>query len=239
MVNQRLKQLYSPNEDPIGRRLLVGNHPFEIIGIVANVRGTGGSITNVGPEVYWTSEGEGVTQRYFVVRSKIPPEQLIKVIQEQVHAVDPQQGIGKISTMEDLISEAVAQPWLNMALMASFSSVALLLACIGIYGVVAYSVTQRTQEIGVRMALGATRRNVSVLFIRHAMVPALVGLGAGTCIALVLTKLLRSQLYGVTPDDPFIYLAAITLLIVPVFLAILWPTKRATTVNPAEVLAAE
>jgi predicted permease len=240
LINQQLAQQYLPGGNPIGRHLLIGDEPHEIVGVIGNVRGTAGSIVSgVGPEVYWPADTNGVVQRYFVVRSHLPPEQLIKAIQEQVHQVDPQQGIGKVSTMDDLLDEAVAQPRLNMGVVAAFSGIALLLACIGIYGVVAYSVAQRTQEIGVRMALGATRGQISLHFMRRALTSATIGLGAGSGCALLLTRLLRSQLYGVEPNNPLIYLIAVLLLLVPVLLATLRPALIAASVNPVEALRAE
>jgi predicted permease len=241
LINQQLAQQYLPGGNPIGRHLIVGEKPLEIIGVIGNVRGTAGSIASgVGPEVYWLADAnEGVVHRYFVVRSHVSPEQMIKAIQEQVHQIDPQQGIGPVSTMDDLLNTAVAQPRLNMSVVAAFSVIALLLACVGIYGVVAYSVAQRTQEIGVRMALGATRGQISFYFMGRALVPAVFGLAAGSGCALLLTRLLRNQLYGVSPNDPLIYLGAILLLLVPVLLATLRPALIAASVNPVEALRSE
>ncbi len=241
MVNQRLVQQYAPGGNPIGRHLIVDGHAFEIVGVLANVRGTAGSIAKgVGPEVYWPADGDqGVVVRSFVVRSHVPPEQLIKTIQQQVHQVDPQQAIANVSTMDDLLDKAVAQPRLNMAMVAFFAVIALLLACVGIYGVVAYSVAQRTQEIGVRMALGATRSQISRHFMGRALISAMIGLAAGSVCALLLTRLLRSQLYGVQPNNPLIYLGSIVLLLIPVVLATLRPALIAASVNPVEALRAE
>ena len=243
LINQQLAQQYLPGGSPIGRHLFAGGKAFEIIGVIGNVRGTGGSIAGgVGPEVYWLADADddGVVHRYFVVRSpRVPPEQLIKAIQEQVHQIDPEQGIGPVSTMNDLLDTAVAQPRLNMGVVTAFSVIALLLACVGIYGVVAYAVAQRTQEIGVRMALGATRGQISRHFMRRALVPAGIGLVIGSGCALLLTRLLRNQLYGVSPDDPLIYLGAILLLLIPVLSATLRPALIAASVNPVEALRSE
>jgi predicted permease len=241
LVNQELVRQYLPGGNPLGRHLLVEGTPHEIVGVIANLRGTAGSIASPpGPEVYWPADGNGgVTQRYFVVRSQIDPEQLVRAVREQVHAVDPQQAIGNIGTMDELLDKAVAQPRLNMAVVASFAGIALLLACVGIYGVVAYSVAQRTQEIGVRMALGATRREIALLFVRRAVVPAAFGLLAGTCVSLGLTQLLRSQLYGVRPNDPLVYAVSIAALLVPAVIATLRPALAAASVNPVEALRTE
>jgi predicted permease len=241
LINQQLAQQYLPGGNPVGRHLIVGKEALEIIGVIGNVRGTAGSIASgVGAEVYWLADNdEGVVHRYFVVRAHVPPEQLIKAIQEQVHQVDPQQGIGQVSTMDDLLDKAVAQPRLNMSVVSAFSGIALLLACVGIYGVVAYSVAQRTQEIGVRMALGATRGQISRHFVLRALNSAVIGLAAGSVCAFLLTRLLRSQLYGVEPNNWFIYLGSVLLLLVPVVLATLRPAMIAASVNPVEALRAE
>lgn len=241
LVNQKLVEEYLPHENPIGRHLIVGNESFEIVGVIGNVRGTAGSIARaVGPEVYWPADGDiGVVQRYFVVRSHVPPEELIEAVREQIHQVDPQQAIGNVSTMDDLLDKAIAQPRLNMVLVAFFAGIALLLACVGIYGVVSYSVAQRTREIGVRMALGATKAQISAHFMRSAMIAAAIGLATGTCAALLFTQLLRSQLYGIRPNHPQVYVVSAALLFLPVLVATLRPALAAASINPVEALRAE
>jgi len=141
--------------------------------------------------------------------------------------------------MDELLDKVVAQPRLNMAVVAAFAGIALLLACVGIYGVVAFFVAQRTLEIGVRMALGATRGEIAALFVKKAVLPAAVGLASGTCVALGLTQLLRTQLYGVRPSDPLVYAASIAALLVPVIIATLRPALVAASVNPVEALRAD
>jgi putative ABC transport system permease protein len=118
--------------------------------------------------------------------------------------------------MDELLDASVALPRLNMALIAAFAVSALLLACVGIYGVVAWSVAQRVQEIGVRMALGATRSRILLLFMRRAANATAIGIVAGTCAALLLTRFLRSELYGVAADNPRVYMVSILTLLVPV-----------------------
>jgi predicted permease len=238
LVNQELVREYLAGGNPLGRHLLVGGKPHEIVGVIANLRGTAGAIANPpGPEVYWPADGNGgVVGRYFVVRSHGDPAQLVRAIREQVHAVDPQQAIGNVATMDELLNKAVAQPRLNMAVVASFAGIALLLACVGIYGVVAYFVAQRRQEIGVRMALGATRQEIALLFVRRAVIPAAVGLAAGVVASLGLTQLLRSQLYGVRPNDPAVFALSVAALLVTVAIATLRPALAAASVNPVEAL---
>jgi putative ABC transport system permease protein len=237
LVNQALVREYLPGGNPLGRHLIVDHEPHEIVGVLADMRGTAGSIAApAGPEVYWPADRDGVVQRYFILRSQLPAEQLIPAVRAAVHAVDPTQAIGNVATMDELLNKAVAQPRLNMAVVASFAGIALLLACVGIYGVVAYFVVQRTQEIGVRMALGATRGEIAALFVKRAVVTAAIGLAAGTCVSLGLMQLLRSQLYGVRANDPWVYAVSIAALLIPVVIATLRPALVAASVNPVEAL---
>ncbi len=241
MVNQALVQQYLPAGNPLGKHLIVGGQPFEIIGVVSNVRGTAGSIRqSAGPEVYWPADDDqGIVERSFVVRSNLPPDQLAREVRDLAHRADPRQAIANVRTMNELLDKAVAQPRLNMALLASFAAIALLLACVGIYGVVSYSVTQRKREIGVRMALGATRKQISLLFLRRTMLSAALGICGGLAATLMLTRFLQSQLYGVEPNDPVIFVVAILLLLLPVLPASLRPALRAASVDPVEALRTE
>jgi putative ABC transport system permease protein len=214
---------------------------MEIVAVINDIRGTAGPIANkVSPEIYLSADGEYPSvMRSFVVRARVPPEQLIASVREQVREIDPQRAISNVSTMDELLDQSVAQPRLNMVLMTAFAAVALLLACVGIYGVVAWSVAQRVQEIGVRMALGATRSRILLLFMRRAVSSTVIGIAAGICGALLLTRLLRSQLYGVAPDNPWVYVISILLLLVPVLLATLRPSLHAASINPVDALRAE
>jgi putative ABC transport system permease protein len=243
LVNEEFSRRYFAVNH--SKAALIGHHVTnvdgqnaQIVGVLGNVRGTAGSLASgIEPEVYYSAEG--LTNRWFVVRSSLPPAVLTAAIREQVHQVDPLQSIGSVDTLDDMLDVSVAKPRLNMALMAAFAVIALVLACVGIYGVVAYSVTQRRQEIGVRMALGASRRQISQLFLKHTLSAALIGLACGALLTLPLTSLLRSQLYGVQPNDPVTLLFAVLLLLIPVFAASLRPALKAASVNPVEALRSE
>ena len=240
LVNEALVREFLPKGNPIGHHLLLDGQAHEIVGVVADVRGVSGAIAaEPGPAVYWPANANGGWHRYFLVRTNVPPEHVLKSIREQVYQVDPRQSVGEIGTMDQLLSDAVAQPRLNAAVVASFAGIALLLACVGIYGVVSYFAAQRTQEIGVRMALGATRGDITRLFVRRAMVPAAIGLATGTVVSLVANRLLRSQLYGVQPDDLRLYLAALLVLLAPLLAATLMPAIRAGKREPMEALRTE
>lgn len=241
LVNRQLVRQYLPQGNPLGKHLIQGDVHFEIVGVIGDVRGTAGSISEgPGPEIYFPADGKyEVSNRSFAVRSQLSTEQLIPAIREQVRQLDPQRAVANVNTMNGLLDQAVAQPKLNTALIAAFSMIALLLACVGIYGVVAWSVAQRIQEIGVRMALGATRSQIRMLFMRRVTRVALIGVAAGTCAALVLTPFLRSQLYGVASFNPWLYAISILLLLVPVWTATMQPASRAASVNPVDALRAE
>ncbi len=235
LVNQEFARQYGPSENLLGRHLINAMAQFEIVGIINDVRGTAGSLAKpVGPELYMLADDQ--PGRTFVVRSKLPPDQLLRTIRAQVHQLDANQALRKVVTLDDLINESVAQPRFNMGLLSSFAVIALLLALVGIYGVVSYSVTQRAVEIGIRMTLGATRRQICSLVIRRSMLAAAIGLVSGAVLALVFTQLLRSQLYGVRPNHPLTYAVSILALLIPVLLASLRPALRAAWMNPVETL---
>jgi predicted permease len=242
LVNQEFVRQYLNGESPLGRHLLYDkNTKLEIAGVIGDVRGTTGSLAGqVQPEIYYAADG--IPGRSFVVRSLMPTEQLntlTRAIRNQVHEVDPQQAVANVRTLNEMVNLAVSEPRLNMALLVGFAAIALALACVGIYGVVAYSVAQRRQEIGVRMALGATRRQISMLFLRRTVTAALLGLAGGGVATLLATRLLRSQLYGVEPNNPMTFLIAILLLLTPVLVASLRPALQAASVDPVEALRAE
>ena len=242
VVNEELVREYLPGRNPLGRHLLVNGAAHEIVGVIANLRGTAGSVSSPpGPEVYWPADqpDAGSTGRYFVVRTEMDPEQLVPAVREAVHAVAPTQAIGSVATMDQLLDKAVAQPRVNLVLVASFAGIALALACVGIYGVVAFFVAQRTQEIGVRMALGASRSEIALLFVRRALLPAGIGLVAGVGAGLLLTQLIRSQLYGVPANDPRVYAGAVVAMLASVLLATLRPAWMAASVDPVEALRSE
>lgn len=240
IINQQLVQQYLPGGNPIGRHLIVNSKSFEIVGVIANVRGTGGNLTDAaGPEVYWPADPDGIGRRYFVVRTQVPPQQLVSAIREQVHQVDPMQAVGNVHTLDDLISESVASPRLNALLVGSFAAIALILACIGIYGVVAYSVAQKTQEIGVRMALGATRIKIASLFLRRVLLAAGIGIIGGLTIALAGMRYLEGQLYGIRPYSIPAYAIALVLILIPVLIATLRPALLASSVDPVRALRNE
>src|SRR5947209_14957684 len=174
-----------------------------------------------------------------LLRTTGDPPMLAEAIRSETKAVIPNLPPPLIRAMDDLLSETVAQPRLQTGLLSLFAGVALLLAAVGLYGVLAYSVTQRQREIGVRLALGAQKRNVLSLVISQGMKLALSGVAIGIVAALALTRVIRGLLYGVTPTDPVTF-ALVSLLLVAVALLACWlPARRAARVDPMEALRYE
>jgi predicted permease len=241
IVNRAFALQYLPDGNIIGRHISNDQGAMEIVGVIADIRGTAGSLADkVGPEVYFPADGAyPPVRRSFIVRSLLPAEQLVPAIREAVHQADSQQAVSNVATMDALLDESIEQPRMNMTLVAAFAGLALLLACVGIYGVVAWAVAQRVREIGVRMALGATRRQISFFFLNQALKAAILGVIAGTVAALLLMRLLRGQLYGVGPENPWAYAMSIAVVLFPVCIATLRPVLYAASINPVDALRAE
>ena len=233
------KKIY-PNENPIGKTLLVTSLgvPCEIVGIVGDVRTI--RVNEVpGMEFYRPWAQENFPFINITVRSNLRVEAVTKLVQSALAKVNPGLAIAVPQTMDAVVAQALGQARLMMWLLGIFAGVALLLASIGIYGAVAYSVAQRTGEIGVRMALGAQTADVLRLVVRQGMAPVLLGLTVGMVAALALGRLLTTQLYQVSPHNPALLATTALILGAVALLACFLPARRATFVNPIEALRAE
>ena len=206
-----------------------------IVGICGNARQT--SLTVEPQPTLYLAQAQG--PMYFgalVVRTSTPPARSAHAVEGAIHSVDPDQAISDVETMEQLTAESVARPRMETVLLGVFAAMALLLAVIGLYGVLAYSVTQRTREIGIRMALGATGSQLMRSVMRDGLLLMLTGIIAGLIASLALTRVLESLLYDVKPADPLTLLAASGLLLA-VGLGASWaPARRVVTVDPVRSL---
>jgi putative ABC transport system permease protein len=244
IVNEALASRYWPNENPIGKRLLLfeegqGKQEWlEIVGVVGNVRHKAIEMESM-EEVYLPYNQSPGNFMNLVVRTTSDPASMAPAIRGQVLSVDKDQPVSDIMTMDQRVAKSVAAKRFVMFLLGAFSILALALAAVGIYGVMSYLVTQRTQEIGVRMALGAQRLDVLTLVVKKGMGLAIIGTAIGLVASLALTRLMRSLLFEVTPTDWFTFVIASTVLLIAALLASYIPARRATKVDPLTALRYE
>jgi len=240
IVSEAFARRFWPNENPIGKRFRPGTFDSfgTVVGVVGNVRQV--SLDNEGGPAFYFSHGHiGMPGLVVVVRTVAPPETLTAALRAQVHALDHDLPVYNVRAMEQFVSNAAGQPRFQTLLLGLFSAVALLLAAIGSYGVMAYAVTERTHEIGVRMALGAQASDVLRLVVRQGMMLSLVGVAIGLALAFGLTRFLRSLLYQVSPTDALTFALIPVLLIGVTLLACYVPARRATKVDPMVALRCE
>ncbi len=238
IINETMARLYWPNEDPLGRRMRIIFSPWlRVVGVVGDVRHTGLN-SQPNPEVYLSQLQEPQSSMAVMVRTVGDPLQLGIAVREQLKAIDKDQPM-TITTMDQIFSDSVAGQRFNTLLLGTFASVALVLAMIGVFGVINYSVAQRTHEIGIRMALGAQRRDVFRLIVGQGLALTLVGVGLGSAGAFGLTRLIAGLLYGVSPTDPTTFVAVAILLSAVALLACFVPARRATRVDPLVALRYE
>ena len=242
VVSNAFVRQYFPNEEPIGRRIVFdGNDKTarEIVGVVADVRRNGLDV-NVQPEMYVSHVQKPERRLNVVIRTEAEDAlQLAQAARAEVKAFDPNQIIWRTQTLDQLLSTSVAPRRFNMLLLGIFAGVALVLAAVGLYGVMSYSVSWRTREIGIRMALGARRADVLRLVVRQGMTMTLIGLALGLVGAFSISRVLRGLLHGVSPTDPLTFVAVSIVLLAVALLACLVPARRATRVDPIIALRTE
>jgi putative ABC transport system permease protein len=248
VIDQEFVRRYWPNVDPLGKRLTFGppdgvtdttqNEWIEVVGVVGHTAHEGLD-ADARLQLYLPYRQAAFPFMAIAVRTQGNPERYLNLVRQAVRSVDPDQPISGVSNMEELLSKSVGQRRLSMMLLSLFSGIALVLASIGIYGVMSYSVTQRSRELGVRIALGADRGAVLRLVLRQGMKLALLGIGIGLGAALVLTRLIESQLYGVAATDPPTFALMAAVLATTALLANLIPAVRAMRMDPAVILREE
>jgi len=243
IVDESLAQTFWPNQDPIGKRVHGGGHgstaPWAtVIGVVRHVRDRTLEMRSR-VEVYWPENQRPSSAMTLAILTQGNPMSLAPTIQREVAAIDPELPVYRVRSMSEVMGESVARRRLALILLSIFAGLALLLASVGIYGVTSYVVTQRQQEIGLRMALGAGRGNVLRLMIGQGMGTILAGLGIGLLLALLLTRLIGGMLFAVRPADPLALGGAALLLMAVAFFAVIIPARRASLMNPMEALRYE
>lgn len=243
IINKNLADRYFANDDPIGKRVIMGdasseNSKYTIVGVVGDVKYEGLS-EKAHPQLYFPYTQHPTGGAYFIMRTSSAPQGMFETVRKTVFSVDNEQPVRLLRTMDELISEAVAQPRFSMVLLSIFAAVALALTSIGLYGLIAYSVTQRTHEIGLRLALGAGRRDVIMLILKQGVKLSMIGAAVGLIAAFASTRMISNLLYGVSATDPVIFLSAALALVTVAILACLIPAGRAGKVEPSVALREE
>jgi putative ABC transport system permease protein len=243
IVNKAFANRFSPNNDPLGKRVAFGCEESEglcrtIVGVVGNIRQE--SITDeVAPEIFVPFAQSRVNGMTLLVRTNSDPLTLARSVRSEVLAIDKNQPVYEVKTLAQRVNEAVAVSRSLMVLFASFALLALVLGAVGIYGIVSYSVTQRTHEIGIRMALGARAANVLSLIMKNGLTLVLTGIVIGVGSALGLTRFLATLLFGIEPMDSVTFVVVSSVFFVIAMLAALIPAMRATRVDPLIALRDE
>ncbi|MGH9824013.1 MAG: FtsX-like permease family protein, partial [Blastocatellia bacterium] len=240
IISETLARRYFPNQDPIGGQMKFGFPPNtnvsrEIVGVIGDVRDAALS-RKPGPMMYVPFAQAPLYGGEIVVRSALSTSSVASSIRQVVHNIDKDLPVTDIESFPEALGASVAQERFRTLLLSSFSGIALILAAVGIFGVIAYSALQRTHEIGIRMALGAQRRNVLRLILGQGAKLALVGVGAGTVAALMLTRSMASLLYGVSATDPLTFGAVAIVLLGVAVAACYIPARRAVRIDPMAAL---
>jgi putative ABC transport system permease protein len=244
VISEKTAQHYWPGQDPIGKRLKPGatasDVPWrEMIGVVKDVR-QNDFIAEPKMQMYFSyRQLKDLTANALVVRATVDPMSLANSIRNAIWAVDKDQPVADIDTMDHIVLEAIARQRFSMLLLGIFAALALVLAAVGIYGVMSYSVTQRTHEIGIRMALGARRTDVLQMTIKQGLKLVSIGMILGLVAAFLVTRILTSQLFGVSATDPITFTGISLVLLAVAILASYLPALRATRVDPITALRAQ
>jgi putative ABC transport system permease protein len=238
IINETMARRYWPGADPIGKRFGSSNNWYTIVGIVSDVKFT--SVTkDSDPEFYEPYRQAPIADMVLTVRTASAPLRLAPALREAVHETDPNQPVSRVKGMEEYVAETMATPRLSALVLAGFGGTALLLAAIGIYGVISFSVTRRTREIGLRIALGARGRDVTFMVVRQALTLASIGVVIGVGGALALTRVMQGMLFDVNAREPFAYLGVSGLLTAVATLAAYVPARRAAQISPSVALRSE
>jgi len=238
LVNEAMVLKHFPHENPLGEHIVTGGR-MEIVGVVADAK-LYGLDAPVEPAIYVPhAQHPGESSMAVVVRTAGDPAAMASAVRREILKLDPEQPISNVRTMEKVLSDSLMLRRVSMLLLTVFASLALTLATVGIYGLTAYSVSRRTHEIGLRVALGASQSQILRLVVVRGLVTALIGAGIGVAAAFELTRGLSGMLYGVTATDPLVFAGVPLLLIAVSVLASYVPARRATRIDPLVALRYE
>jgi len=236
IINRALARRYWPNENPLGKHIVVGRQPpSEVVGMAEGVKNNGLAVDSQ-PQLYFPFSQNPWANMNLLVRTAVEPHQLVSAVRQQVYSIDHDQPVTDVQTLEELVNTSRARPKLMMCLLAVFSSIALVLVIVGIYGVIAYSVAQRRRELGIRLALGAEKSDILQLVVGQGVILAVIGTVIGLAVAVPLTRFISSLLYKVGVWDFATFaLSPLLFLLIALFASYL-PAHRATQVQPTEAL---
>jgi putative ABC transport system permease protein len=241
LINETMAKRYFAGVDPVGKQMEVfwdGSGPDEIVGVVGDIR-EGALNKEPEPAIYWSHPREPYSGMALIVRTSGDASRFGTAVQKEIRALDPDQPVADVRTMQQVISKSIARPRFNTLLLTIFAGVALLLASVGLYGVMNYSATQRTHEVGIRMALGATRADIMRLVVGNGMMLTLAGIVIGVLASWALTRVMTNLLFGITATDLPTFAAVSAVLATVALVANYIPARRATRVNPVIALRYE
>nr|MBA3272776.1 ABC transporter permease [Chthoniobacterales bacterium] len=241
VINETMAKKFFPSEDPIGKRLIVSWDPKvadEIVGVVADIKEYALD-REPEPAIYWPHPREPYQFMNLIVRTSMEPMALATAAQKEIRGIDPDQPVANVRTMKAVVAKSIARPRFNTLLLAIFAAVALVLASVGLYGVMNYSATQRTHEVGIRMALGASRADIMRLVVGNGMLLTVIGIVIGVVASVALTRVMQSFLFGVAATDALTFVSVSALLMCVALIANYIPARKATRVNPVIALRCE
>ncbi len=236
VINQALAHRYWPNENPVGKHIAVGRQPrSEVVGVATGVKNNGLAVESQ-PQIYFPFSQNPWADMNLLIRTEVEPHQLVSAARQQIYSIDHDQPVTDVQSLEELVNTSRARPKLMMSLLAVFSSIALVLVIVGIYGVIAYSVAQRRRELGIRLALGAEKSHILRLVVGQGLILAVIGTIIGLAVAVPLTRVIASLLYRVGAWDFATFVLSPLLFLLIALIASYLPARRATQVQPAEAL---
>ena len=238
LINEAMAARHFPDENPLGRHIATGGAPMEIVGVVADAK-LYGLDAPIEPAIYVPHMQHPSDSMGLAVQTEGDPAAIASAVRREILKLDPEQPISSVRTMETVLSDSLMLRRVSMLMLAIFAALALTLAAVGIYGLTAYSVSRRTHEIGLRVALGASQAEILRLIVVRGLVISLIGAAIGLAAAFQLTRALSGMLYGVTATDPLVFAGVPLLLVAVSVIASYVPARKATRIDPLVALRYE